>query len=399
MSLVDTSRYQPVTDRITRKLKALLGCPVLVVNGDGVIVASSEPDLAGAAIDTIVSSNPAAWLSCSLPFECDARPGRVFVRQEGLPGQEVARLTTALVEMVVNEALMAGSQPVDAEYKNKFVSDVVHGRIEDPDILQRQAQILGMDLSQPRSVILIDARDYISPSDASSTLALETSQLRARQRAKFIISSTVGFFELPNDNICAYLGEGEVIVLKSISRQTLQRWSDSDEATVQDAWVDMPALHRAAGGLLTRLQNDTRASISIGIGRHHAGVDGLSRSYNDAHSALAIGRRYYGPDRVYSIDNLGLAAFVLGTDGNTKRDLAAHLLDPLQNNAELTQTLTTYFQEACCPSATAARLSVHRNTVSHRLQKIRTLVGLDPRDFEDAVQLRLALLVQSLPEF
>jgi carbohydrate diacid regulator len=41
---------------------------------------------------------------------------------------------------------------------------------------------------------------------------------------------------------------------------------------------------------------------------------------------------------------------------------------------------------------------VHRNTVRFRLEKIALLTGLDPRHFDDAVQIRLALLLNNLHE-
>ena len=42
------------------------------------------------------------------------------------------------------------------------------------------------------------------------------------------------------------------------------------------------------------------------------------------------------------------------------------------------------------------RLSIHRNTLSYRLDKIASLTGLDPRRFDDAVQIRLAVVLRSL---
>ena len=43
----------------------------------------------------------------------------------------------------------------------------------------------------------------------------------------------VEFFELPNDTICAYIGDGEIAVLKASNRRNLTRWvSDGDIATV-----------------------------------------------------------------------------------------------------------------------------------------------------------------------
>ena len=91
-----------------------------------------------------------------------------------------------------------------------------------------------------------------------------------------------------------------------------------------------------------------------------------------------------------------MAAFVGISDERIKMDLAVHLLSPLDQDKELLETLATFFDENCCPSRTAKRLAIHRNTLSYRLDKIASLTGLDPRRFDDAVQVRLALLLRSL---
>jgi carbohydrate diacid regulator len=398
MLAADTVRYQPVADNVSAKLHHLLGLLVVVVNHEELVIASSQKSQVGMLAEQLFTSDDNSLVRVPIPFDCDRLAGEVVIQQpEGFsPTSE--RLTRALAEMVINEVIVRNWLPAQADIKNKFIYDTLHGRITDPEVLQREAQILGMDLSQPRSIILINARDYVYPHDRDGLLSGESAQLRAQQRARFVISSIVSFFELPDDTICAYIGDGEIVVLKSISRQTLRPWSaDGDDAPSTGSWVDLHALRRAATGLLKRLRNDSRASISIGIGRYHSGVDGLARSYNDARIALTVGTRYHGEDRVHSIDDLGLAAFVGGADERTKRDLAAHLLNPLQQEPDLLETLSAYMEEGCCPSLAVARLAIHRNTLGHRLQKISTLVGLDPRKFDDAIQLRLAMLVLSLP--
>jgi carbohydrate diacid regulator len=57
-----------------------------------------------------------------------------------------------------------------------------------------------------------------------------------------------------------------------------------------------------------------------------------------------------------------------------------------------------FFQENCSPAATSARLFIHRNTLTYRLDKIAALIGLDPKHFEDAMLIRLALMVQTLTD-
>src|SRR5690606_28032568 len=108
------------------------------------------------------------------------------------------------------------------------------------------------------------------------------------------------------------------------------------------------------------------------------------------------GRHFHGENRVHCLNNVGLPAFVGVSDDSTKYDLADHLLGPLDHEPELIHTLETLFAEDCCPSSTGKCLSIHRNTVSYRLQKVASLIGLNPAHFEDAVQIRLALAIRLL---
>lgn len=134
--------------------------------------------------------------------------------------------------------------------------------------------------------------------------------------------------------------------------------------------------------------------LHVGVGRYHPGLRGLGLSYRDAETALALGRRYL-PDRgVYALDALGLGAWVGGVDDETRTDLAHRLIAPIADCPELLETLEAFFAENAAPLAVASRLSIHRNTLSYRLERIHRLTGLDPHRFDDAVQLRLAMLLR-----
>jgi sugar diacid utilization regulator len=61
--------------------------------------------------------------------------------------------------------------------------------------------------------------------------------------------------------------------------------------------------------------------------------------------------------------------------------------------SETLQTLEAFFTENCNVSDTAKRLYIHRNTLLYRLDKFKQETGLDVRDFDHAVLVRLALLL------
>jgi carbohydrate diacid regulator len=74
------------------------------------------------------------------------------------------------------------------------------------------------------------------------------------------------------------------------------------------------------------------------------------------------------------------------------------LLSPLHEESELLETLNVFFAVDGCPSQAASKLSIHRNTVAYRLSRVASLTGLDPRRFDEGVQLRLALILRTMNE-
>lgn len=57
----------------------------------------------------------------------------------------------------------------------------------------------------------------------------------------------------------------------------------------------------------------------------------------------------------------------------------------------LVHTLTIFFENHLNMSQTAKQLFIHRNTLIYRLDRVKDLVGLDPRQFKDAVDLQIAI--------
>ena len=408
-------QFEQVANFVTERIAELLCAQVLVVDERGVAIAQSTPfaqeenfpqwcrgtDLQECNLKSKIQNpkseiqNPKSKIDLRVPIHCNGRSGEVVIAASEQGETISARLAQMLVEMLVNQTAVIAQLPTQNELKNKFIHDLLCGStLAEADIL-RQGQLLGMDFTRPRAVILIDAADYILEPKQIVSVDAET---WIWQRAQSAIDSIVRFFHLPNDTICAYIGDGEVAVLKASSTQDLIAWAERENSPSQSnpSWANLKALKRAGAALLTRLRCDTKATISIGIGRYHPGIQGLAQSYQDARAALRLGRRFHGTNQVHCLDELGIAAFVGIADESTKIDLAKHLLSPLDREKDLFATLDTFFKENCCPSKSASRLSIHRNTLSYRLDKITWLTGLDPRRFDEAMQIRLALLLRCL---
>lgn len=394
-NLTIPTHVEQLVKEITQRVSDLLCAPVLVIDErDIVLLSSGESGLVGCSFNLI--RNQKELHSFRIPLRLDGWEGEMVIGQPSNGEVISQRLAQALLELVVSQTTLHDRLPNQQELKDRFIHDLLHDLIKDEGAILRQAKLLRINLAPPRAVILIDAADYILGSNSEGG-APDTWNNLMQRRAQYVVSNVVSFFQLPSDTICAYIGDGEVAVLKASDTKNLVNWVDNPTESDQlsSSWANLIALERAGDALLTRLRNDTGASINIGIGRHHPGIWGLARSYQDARAALSLGRRFNGHNRVYCLNRLGMAAFVGIPDEQTKEELATYLLSPLDDEAELLDTLSVFFAEDCCPSSTARQLSVHRNTLSYRLDKVTSLTGLDPRCFDDAVQIRLALLLRS----
>ncbi|HUC20409.1 MAG TPA: helix-turn-helix domain-containing protein, partial [Candidatus Polarisedimenticolaceae bacterium] len=74
------------------------------------------------------------------------------------------------------------------------------------------------------------------------------------------------------------------------------------------------------------------------------------------------------------------------------------LLERLGQSDGIIQTLESFFSHNMGLTQTASELGIHRNTLVYRLDRIAETLQLDPRTFDDAVQIKLAILFNRFVE-
>lgn len=391
-----TQSFVKIAEIVAARLSGLLQTTVLIKDSRQVLVAGhhlvnsdSDPQQSCQGLDELEQQGQ----YLQLPFYVHDQVGEIRIKQY-IDGEMLSpKLAQAFIDLVISRAAYP-IFPDQQTYKNQIISNLLRGQISEEKVAQQQANLLGIDLAPPRAVILIDAADYI----LSIRSGAEASRYQYQHFSDLIISSLVNFFDLPDDTICADLDGGEFAVLKASDTKNLSPWADQKALPFElkgASWTNLEALKRAGSALLNRLRQETGTALSIGIGRYHPGILGLARSYQDAQAALRLGRQFNGPNQVYCLDHLGISAFACIADERTKIELALHLLSPLDNEPDLIHTLQVFFANNCAFSTTARQLCIHRNTLTYRLEKITSLTGLDPRHFDEAVQIRLALLLKN----
>jgi hypothetical protein len=136
----------------------------------------------------------------------------------------------------------------------------------------------------------------------------------------------------------------------------------------------------------------TTTATAVGVGRCHSGPRGVARTLGEAGEAARLAAGRVASGRFLHVDRLGLAQTLLAwTRTDTFQPAARSLLAPLEGQpGDLLHTLTTYLDEESSVSETAAILGIHRNTVSQRLSRIRSLLAVDLADPSERLALHLA---------
>jgi PucR family transcriptional regulator, purine catabolism regulatory protein len=113
-----------------------------------------------------------------------------------------------------------------------------------------------------------------------------------------------------------------------------------------------------------------------------------------------LGRRLHGSGHVTDYDDLGIYRLILAAEGLAElRTFQDESLNELMeydriHNSNLVETLEAFFAANCSPKEAASILSVHRNTVLYRLDRIGSITGQDLDDPEVRLRLHLALHVR-----
>lgn len=163
---------------------------------------------------------------------------------------------------------------------------------------------------------------------------------------------------------------------------------------------------QAARQLAEDIRHDARREhpdtpLAIGIGSVAARISDWRASYREATQAADIARRLHSPTALY-IGDLGIYTFLARPD--YREDLRAlrdstigNLIEyEEQQRADLLLTLEAFFQCHGNHTQTAGVLSVHRNTLFYRMNRIAEITGLDLNHPDVRLAVHLALKIHRL---
>jgi hypothetical protein len=127
--------------------------------------------------------------------------------------------------------------------------------------------------------------------------------------------------------------------------------------------------------------------LRIGIGLDVDAVRALPRSYGEALAAIDL-----LPGPVAHLADTSIVAWLRHIADETAQRLAPPWIGALADGGHA-ETLQAFADASLNVKACARRLKVHNNTIYHRLNRVRSLTGVDPRSYAGLSQLLTALAV------
>ncbi|MFC7658237.1 PucR family transcriptional regulator [Pseudonocardia benzenivorans] len=154
--------------------------------------------------------------------------------------------------------------------------------------------------------------------------------------------------------------------------------------------------------LLDPAVRDSLGRVCAGIGLAHTGTEGIAESAEESRRAAMVARAREVDGAVELTDPVGLRRLLHAWYAHEPvKELATEVLAPLREadpTDQLGRTLACFLDHESSLVTTAAVLGVHRNTVVHRLSRIRAALGVDLADPDDRLAAHLATRAVVLPD-
>ena len=152
-----------------------------------------------------------------------------------------------------------------------------------------------------------------------------------------------------------------------------------------------------AGSLVDNLLAEAMIKVRVGYGNPTDILPRIAESYQEARMALEVGRLFYVEKEIMAYDRLGIGRLIYQLpmslcDMFIKEVFGNNVPDILEDE-EAMSTISKFFENNLNISETARQLFVHRNTLVYRLERIEKAIGLDIRNFDDAMIFKIATMV------
>ena len=148
--------------------------------------------------------------------------------------------------------------------------------------------------------------------------------------------------------------------------------------------------------IVAMMNTEAMINVRVAYGTIVEELKDVSKSYKEAKMALDVGKIFYAEKTVTAYSTLGIGRLIYQLPINLCEMFIEEIFGgkvPEELDEETLTTINTFLENNLNVSETSRQLYVHRNTLLYRLEKLEKYTGLDIRIFDDALTLKIALMV------
>lgn len=241
--------------------------------------------------------------------------------------------------------------------RNSFFQSLVMDNMLLVDIYNR-AKKLHLDVTSRRIAMLIET------GESSHSLCQE------------LLS---GLYSPQNGDYITSVDENGIILIKSLG--------DRD---------GYEQIHQVAETISDMMNMEAMLNVRVAYGTIVNELKDVSKSYKEARMALDVGKIFYSESHVCAYNSLGIGRLIYQLPENLCRMFVEEIFGddiPYNLDEETLTTINKFYENNLNVSETSRQLFVHRNTLVYRIEKLQKRCGLDIRVFDDALTLKIALMV------
>lgn len=188
-----------------------------------------------------------------------------------------------------------------------------------------------------------------------------------------------GMFSMQNGDYVTTVDENSVILIKALEGET----SEEDLEQIAKTIMDM-------------INAEAMINVRVAFGTIVQELKDVSKSYKEAKMASDVGRIFYQEKQIISYRILGIGRLIYQLPVQLCKMYIHEIFGeqiPEEVDEETLMTVEKFFENNLNVSETSRQLFIHRNTLVYRIEKLQKATGLDIRVFDDALTLKIALMV------
>ena len=155
-------------------------------------------------------------------------------------------------------------------------------------------------------------------------------------------------------------------------------------------------LENIAHVIVDTLTTEAMMSVKASYSEQYNKIDDLHDSYKKALTALEIGEMFYYQDDIYAYQQMGMGEMIC----ELSDEVCKKFLDSIPGikeiaglDPDLINAVTCFLDNNLNIAETSRQVHMHRNTLVYRIEQIEKKTGFDIREFEDAMILKVALMI------